>query len=170
MKLITANKLNRFWENGILPKLGEKIDKVKVLTTTEQVSANTNSENVASALVTKELINDLGIATRQDPDDPTKAQWRPRGSEGEWVNFTKPRRVIEQSFTNSSIPKSVTVDGVVYDYLGCKQVVFAMSNLNTSYSGAEAYLNADGTFSYGHAATGRNNNAYGTAIYIERMQ
>lgn len=59
MKLITANKLNRLWQNGFLPKLGLKIDKTKVLTTIEQVSANTNPENIAGAAVAKELINNL---------------------------------------------------------------------------------------------------------------
>lgn len=59
MKLITANKLNRLWQNGFLPKLGLKIDKTKVLTTIEQVSANTNPENIAGAAVAKELNNNL---------------------------------------------------------------------------------------------------------------
>lgn len=59
MKLITANKLNRLWKNGIVPKLNGKIDKTKVLTTKEQVAANTNAENVASAVVVKEINNDL---------------------------------------------------------------------------------------------------------------
>ena len=59
MKIITANKLNRLWQNGFLPKLGLKIDKTKVLTTVEQVSANTNPENIAGATVAKELINNL---------------------------------------------------------------------------------------------------------------
>lgn len=60
MKLVTTNKLNRLWKNGILPKLLEKLDKTRVLTSTEQVQANTNAENVVGALVAKEIINDLG--------------------------------------------------------------------------------------------------------------
>lgn len=60
MKLITANKLKRLWNNGIVPKLLEKLDKTRVLTSKEQVQANTNAENVVGALVAKELINDLG--------------------------------------------------------------------------------------------------------------
>lgn len=59
MKLITANKLNRLWKTGILPALAKKLDNVKILTTTEQVTANTSNENIASAPVVKELINDL---------------------------------------------------------------------------------------------------------------
>lgn len=59
MKLVTTNKINRLWKNGILPKLLEKLDKARVLTSTEQVQANTNAENVVGALVAKELINDL---------------------------------------------------------------------------------------------------------------
>lgn len=59
MKLITANKLKRLWNNGIVPKLLEKLDKTRVLTSKEQVQANTNAENVVGALVAKELINDL---------------------------------------------------------------------------------------------------------------
>lgn len=70
MKLITANKLNRMWNRGFLPKLNLKIDKTKVLTTVEQVSANTNAENIAGATVAKELINNLMFpdGTRFYPD------------------------------------------------------------------------------------------------------
>lgn len=59
MKLVTINKLNRLWKKGIVTKLSEKLDKTRVLTSTEQVQANTNAENVVGALVAKELINDL---------------------------------------------------------------------------------------------------------------
>lgn len=56
MKIITANKLNRLWENGIIAKM---VGKSRVLNTTEEVSANTNAENVTGALAAKEIINDL---------------------------------------------------------------------------------------------------------------
>lgn len=59
MKLITANKLNRFFNRGVLPKLLEKLDKTKVLKTMEEVSANTNPENIPNALVVGELYNNL---------------------------------------------------------------------------------------------------------------
>ncbi len=59
MKLITANKLNRFWNNGVLPKLQGKIATAKVLTTVEQVNANTDASNVTGAMVTKELYHNL---------------------------------------------------------------------------------------------------------------
>lgn len=55
MKLITANKLSRFW-NGIKAIL---VLKTKVLTTKEQIAANTNAENVASAVVVKEIYNNF---------------------------------------------------------------------------------------------------------------
>lgn len=60
MKLLTANKLNRFFSGIKTTFLDKKIDKTRVLTTVEEVEANTNPENVASALVTGELINNLG--------------------------------------------------------------------------------------------------------------
>lgn len=59
MKLITANKLNRFWKNGILPELGKRIANSRVLKTPEEVEANTNEENIVSANVVGELINKL---------------------------------------------------------------------------------------------------------------
>ncbi len=59
MKLITANKLNRFWKNGVLAQVNKLVAKTKVLTTVEQVAANTNAENIANALVTKQIYNNL---------------------------------------------------------------------------------------------------------------
>lgn len=56
MKLISANKLNRLWKNGVVAKM---VAKTNVLKTTEAVAANTNAENVASALVVGKLINNL---------------------------------------------------------------------------------------------------------------
>lgn len=60
MKHVSANKLNKLWKDGILPALLGKIDRTKVLTTMEQVEANTNAENIASALVIGQLNNNLG--------------------------------------------------------------------------------------------------------------
>lgn len=60
MKHISANKLNRLWQNGILPGLAKKLEITKVLKTQEQVEANTNPDNVASAVVVGEVINNLG--------------------------------------------------------------------------------------------------------------
>ncbi len=57
MKRITANKLNRLWQNGVLVKLEEKISRTKVLKTLEEVKANTSAENIVNANVAKELIN-----------------------------------------------------------------------------------------------------------------
>lgn len=56
--------------------------------------ASNSSRIAASAKAVNSLSNDLGLATRPNPDDPTKAQWRPRGSSGEWQNFCS-----AQSFT-----------------------------------------------------------------------
>ncbi len=52
MKLVTANKLNRFWKNGVVAKM---VAKTKILKTMEEVTANTNDENVAGAGVVAEL-------------------------------------------------------------------------------------------------------------------
>lgn len=60
MRLVSINRIKELWENGVLPGLLKKVDKTKILTTAEQVAANTSNENVASAMVTKGLINDLG--------------------------------------------------------------------------------------------------------------
>ena len=56
MKVVTANKINRLWRNGVLAKM---IAKTKVLNTAEEIEANTSAENVAGALVAKELYNNL---------------------------------------------------------------------------------------------------------------
>ena len=56
MKMISANKLNRLWKNGVVAKM---VAKTKVLKTIEEISANTNAENVAGAMAVKELKNNL---------------------------------------------------------------------------------------------------------------
>ncbi len=60
MKHTSGNKLNRLWQRGILPALAKKLEVTKVLKTQEQVEANTNPDNVASAVVVGEVINNLG--------------------------------------------------------------------------------------------------------------
>lgn len=56
MKMISANKLNRLWRNGVV---AEMVAKTKVLKTIEEISANTSAENVAGATAVKELSNKL---------------------------------------------------------------------------------------------------------------
>ena len=56
MKVVTANKINRLWRNGVLAKM---IAKTKVHNTAEEIEANTSAENVAGATVAKELYNNL---------------------------------------------------------------------------------------------------------------
>ena len=56
MKMISANKLNRLWKNGVVAKM---VAKTKVLKTIEEISANTNAENVAGAMAVKALSNNL---------------------------------------------------------------------------------------------------------------
>lgn len=56
MKMISANKLNRLWKNGVVAKM---VAKTKVLKTMEEISANTSEENVAGATAVKELSNNL---------------------------------------------------------------------------------------------------------------
>lgn len=70
MRLVSINRIKELWENGVLPGLLKKVDKTKILTTAEQVAANTSNENVASAMVTKGLINDLGgCSLEQEGED-----------------------------------------------------------------------------------------------------
>ncbi len=47
MKVVTANKINRLWRNGVLAKM---IAKTKVLNTAEEIEANTSAENVAGGV------------------------------------------------------------------------------------------------------------------------
>ncbi len=56
MKFITSNKLNRLWKEGIIANM---LSKSRVLKTMEEVEANTNDENVLSAVVGKQIANDL---------------------------------------------------------------------------------------------------------------
>lgn len=72
MKHVSANKLNKLWKDGILPALLGKIDRTKVLTTMEQVEANTNAENIASALVIGQLNNNLGGLSFYEDSDGNK--------------------------------------------------------------------------------------------------
>lgn len=55
-KMISANKLNRLWRNGVVAKM---VAKVKVLKTMEEIEANTDQENVAGAAAVAELSNKL---------------------------------------------------------------------------------------------------------------
>lgn len=69
LKLVTLNKLNRLWKNGVL---GKMIAKTKVLTTLTQVSANTNAENIAGATAVKELYNNLNARPQWITDSTGK--------------------------------------------------------------------------------------------------
>lgn len=55
-KIITANKLKRFWQNGVVAKM---VAKVRVLSSMEEIDANTNPENIAGATAVAELSNNL---------------------------------------------------------------------------------------------------------------
>ena len=72
MKHVSANKLNRLWQNGVIPKLLSKIDKTRVLTTMEQVTANTDDENIASAVVISQINDNLGGLSFYEDEDGNK--------------------------------------------------------------------------------------------------
>ena len=75
MKLITANKLNLFWKNGVLPiknALLGKIDNDKVLKPKEEVTANTDLDNVVGAAVVSEIIDDLNAMPQYVYDEAGK--------------------------------------------------------------------------------------------------
>ena len=55
-RMISANKLNRFWKNGVVAKM---VAKVRVLKTMEEIAANTDEENIAGASAVAELNNKL---------------------------------------------------------------------------------------------------------------
>ena len=62
MGLTTTNLLNLLWKIGVVPiknAVNGKIDSTRVLTTKEQVEANTNTANIPSAVVVGEIINNL---------------------------------------------------------------------------------------------------------------
>lgn len=63
MIIVSLNKLNRLWKNGILPKLNEKVGNAKVLSNIEEIEANTDASNIAGALALKEVNNDLTALT-----------------------------------------------------------------------------------------------------------
>ncbi len=56
MKLITAHRLNRFWKNGVLP-IKNKV--FNVLSTKDDIMANTVSGHLVDALAVKEIANEL---------------------------------------------------------------------------------------------------------------
>lgn len=64
---------------------------VDILDTPEEIEANAEQGKVAGALAVKEMISELndklGLQTRENPSDPTQAQWK--NSNGDWVNFKK---------------------------------------------------------------------------------
>lgn len=142
MKLITANKLNRFWKNGILPKLSEKISKTKVLTTMEQVEANTNEENVTGALVVGELINDLGGYSFGETEDG-KPGYRKPGADTV-TPFRPPvyLRAVGKYYSNSSLPENkrfsaevqLSVDGVNWNTVAICYHAYGASATSSVYT------------------------------------
>lgn len=106
MKVVTANKINRLWRNGVLAKM---IAKTKVLNTAEEIEANTSAENVAGALVAKELINNLAHGQIEfDIDSDGKGFWRAVGADT-WSPFSaKPLYLC--TVANSDKPETKIVD------------------------------------------------------------
>lgn len=81
MKLISANKLNRLWNNGVVAKM---VAKTKILKTLEEIEANTSEENVAGATALKEVNNNLMF--------PDGAKFYPDIKNGERGYNTDPAR------------------------------------------------------------------------------
>lgn len=84
MRIVSINRIKELWNNGVLPGLLKKVDKTKILTTSEQVTASTSGENVASALVTKSIINDLAF--------PDGTKFYPDKQNGKYGFNTSPNR------------------------------------------------------------------------------
>lgn len=62
MKIITLNRLNRFWKKGVAPikqAVAGKFDSGKMLNTLEEIAANTSPDYGAGAMAVKELNGNL---------------------------------------------------------------------------------------------------------------
>ena len=127
MKLITANKLNKFWKIGVLVALGKKIDAAKVLTTVEQVEANTDEANVAGALALKEVNNSLGgLSFAQDAE----GNWGYKPSGADTVIPFKSGEIIDLG-TGTSWDISKYYSG--YDKLTSDNFIVEVSSLKSGH-------------------------------------
>lgn len=70
-----------------------------------------------------------GIDTRVNPSNPTQAQWRAKGSDGDWVNFISAEslEVFDSAFSEISLSKKFTtvkpVQYIVAFVAGCNSTV-----------------------------------------------
>lgn len=80
------------------------------------------------------LSNDLGIATRPNPDDPTMAQWRPRGTDGEWRNFTNPTTL------NGRVVGGIAGSGSIIFNKPMVNVTLSLSNISSDEGGYLPYI------------------------------
>lgn len=103
-ELQTENKESLVGAINEVMKSGGNGGTVDILDTPEEVEANTEAEKVAGALAVKEMfsaLNDkLGLETRENPSNPTQAQWK--NSNGDWVNFRKALVKVGQATSASA--------------------------------------------------------------------
>lgn len=70
MKTVNTNRLNQFWNEGVLPKIKALLDdltesingvdgKIDVLDTKEEIEANTDEEKIAGALAVKGMFGEI---------------------------------------------------------------------------------------------------------------
>lgn len=90
------------------------------------------------------LNNDLGIATRVNPSDPTKAQWRPMGSEDAWQNFCSAAQCVLIQKVTSTSDAAITVD--IKDKIPTYQKLTEKDfMLNVTYIYASSYTSGEYT-------------------------
>ena len=109
-KLITANKLKRFWQLGVVAKM---VAKVRVLNSMEEIEANTNAENIAGAMAVAELSNNLGGYSFGETSDG-KPGYRKPGADSV-TPFSSVRCLYESFSYNES--NTVSFENVKHGYI-----------------------------------------------------
>lgn len=159
MRLVSINRIKELWENGVLPGLLKKVDKTKILTTAEQVAANTSNENVASAMVTKGLINDLVSNVYVGTDEKIHVV---KGGADTVLNFSS--RPISNAFSSGNTTYSTSYQ-IPKTYNGKSFV--GISSISTNVSNDDYItisVSATGLVSWGKM--GPVSSVRGTALYI----
>ena len=131
---------------------------VDILDTPEEIEANTETGKAAGAAAVKAMFGALndnlkgtGIDTRVNPSAPTQAQWRPKGSDGDWVNFSSAVGAINCGNLSPSSPTAqINISSKVPNYAKLTADNFLITMLSataSSYSNREENLSVSGAIS-----------------------
>lgn len=126
---------NPGWRNGINVALTDNLSATSTGTALDATLGKVLNDKISK------LNNDLGITIRQNPNDPTKAQWRPKEGTEDWLDFKSPLTAIA-----SNVRGNVDVKPFLTNYSHLTKNNFVcevLSGTYNSYSGTGNIQNAN---------------------------